>query len=128
MKNKRCCVIIYIFNIFIALVLEILMEEKMNLFKVLSPWAEADTIAWQGISERINDFSNKKIGLLVNSKRTAEPTLKVVEERLKERLPDTSFSWFYNLKANEIAIATDSKADFEKWLGNVDTVISSYGD
>lgn len=100
----------------------------MNSFEVLSPWAEADPIPWRGITERINDLSGKKIGLLVNSKRTAEPSLKVVEERLKKRFPDTSFSWFYNLKANEIAIATDKKEDFEKWLDEVDTVISSYGD
>ena len=100
----------------------------MNSFKVLSPWAEADPIQWRGISERVSDLSGKKIGLLVNSKRTAEPTLKAVETRLKKRYPDTSFSYFYNLKANEIAIATDKKGDFEKWLADVDTVINSYGD
>ena len=100
----------------------------MNSFEVLSPWAEADPIQWRGVSERISDFSGKKIGLLVNSKRTAEPTLKIVEDRLKKRFPDASFSWFYNLKANEIAIATDKKADFERWLDKVDTVINSYGD
>ena len=100
----------------------------MNSFEVLSPWAEADPIPWRGITERITDLSGQKIGLLVNSKRTAEPTLKVVEDRLKKRFPDTSFFWFYNLKANEIAIATDKKEDFEKWLDEVDTVISSYGD
>ena len=100
----------------------------MNIFEVLSPWAEADKIPWRGINERISDLSGKKIGLLVNSKRTAEPTLKVVEDRLRKRYPDTSFSWFYNLKANEIAIATDKKGDFEKWLDEVDTVINAYGD
>jgi hypothetical protein len=104
------------------------MEGKMNSYEVLSPWAEADSIPWRGITERITDLSGKKIGLLVNSKRTAEPSLKVVEKRLKEKFPDTSFSWFYNLKANEIAIATDKKEDFEKWLEEVDTVINSYGD
>ena len=100
----------------------------MNSFEALSPWAEADPVPWRGINERVSDLSGKKIGLLVNSKRTAEPTLKVVEKRLKKRFPDTSFSWFYNLKANEIAIATDKKDAFEKWLDDVDTVISSYGD
>ena len=100
----------------------------MNSFEVLSPWAEADSIPWRGINERISDLSGKKIGLLVNSKRTAEPTLKAVEQRLQKKFPDTLFTWFYNLKANEIAIATDNKADFEKWLDEVDTVISAYGD
>jgi len=100
----------------------------MNSFEVLSPWAEADQIQWRGITERISDLSGKKIGLLVNSKRTAEPTLKVVEDRLQKKFPDTSFLWFYNLKANELAIATNKKEDFEKWLDEVDMVINSYGD
>ncbi len=100
----------------------------MSSFEVLSPWAEADTIPWRGISERISDLSGKKIGLLVNSKRTAEPTLKVVQDRLKKKYPDAGFSWFYNIRANELAIATDNKEDFEKWLDEVDTVISAYGD
>ena len=81
----------------------------MNSFDVLS-------VPWRGINERISGLSGKNIGLLVNSKRTAEPTLKAVEERLRKRFPDTSFSWFYNLKANEVAIATDKKDAFEKWL------------
>ncbi len=100
----------------------------MNSFEVLSPWAEADPILRRGINERISDLSGKKIGLLVNSKRTAEPTLKVVEDRLKKKYPDTEFSWFYNIKANELAIASNKKEDFEKWLDDVDMVISSYGD
>ena len=100
----------------------------MNAFEVLSPWAEADPIQWRGISKRVSDLSGKKIGLLVNSKRTAEPTLKAVEARLRKRYPDSSFSYFFNLKANEIAIATNKKADFEKWLDELDTVINSYGD
>ena len=100
----------------------------MNTYEVLSPWAEADSIPWRGISERISDLSGKKIGLLVNSKRTAEPTLKAVENRLRKKFPDASFSWFYNLKANEIAITTNKKGDFEKWLDDVDTVINAYGD
>ena len=100
----------------------------MYSYEVLSPWAEADPVPWRGIAERLTGLSNKRIGLLVNSKRTAEPTLKVIEDRLKKRFPDTLFSWFYNLKANELAIATNKKENFEKWLDEVDTVISSYGD
>ena len=102
-------------------------DEKTK-FEVLSPWAEADPVPWKGISERLADISGKKIGLLRNSKRTAKPTLIAVEDRLKEKLPDTTFEWFFNLTPNTIAVETDLKADFEKWLRGVDAVISSYGD
>ena len=104
------------------------MENTTGSYEVLSPWAEADPIPWKGISERITEISGKKIGLLRNSKRTAEPTLKVVEDRLKKRFPDVSFSWFSNLNANKTAVTTELKEEFEEWLKEVDAVIVSYGD
>lgn len=102
--------------------------EESAKFEVLSPWAEADPIPWKGIYDRLENVSGKKIGLLRNSKRTAEPSLKAVEDRLKKRLPETTFSWFSNLKPNTIAVETEMKDEFEKWLDGVDAVISSYGD
>ena len=101
---------------------------SIDSYEVLNPWAEADPIPWKGIRERLSDLSGKKIGLLRNSKRTAEPTLKVVENRLKERYPTASFDWFANLKPNETAVESGFKDEFEKWLEGVDAVISSYGD
>jgi hypothetical protein len=103
-------------------------NKNNNSYEVLSPWAEADPIPCKGINKRLTDLAGKKIGLLRNSKRTAEPTLKVVEERLKSRYPTASFSWFANLKPNEMAIESGIKEDFEKWLKGVDAVIASYGD
>ena len=97
-------------------------------YEVLSPWAEADPVPWKGINERLEDISGKKIGLLSNSKRTAEPTLKAVEDRLKKRLPDTRFEWFSNLMPNTVAVETVLKDEFEKWLDGIDAVISAYGD
>ena len=103
-------------------------DKNINSYEVLNPWAEADPVAWKGINQRLTDLAGKKIGLLRNSKRTAEPTLEVVEERLKRRYPNASFSWFANLKPNETAVESDIKEEFEKWLTGVDAVIASYGD
>ena len=76
----------------------------------------------------LRDLAGKKIGLLRNSKRAAEPSLKIVADRLKKRYPTISFSWFANLRPNETSIAQDIKDDFEAWLKGVDAVIASYGD
>lgn len=97
-------------------------------YEVLSPWAEADPIPWKGINPRPADLAGKKIGLLRNSKRAAEPSLQIVADRLKKRYPTVEFSWFANLRPNEMSIAQDIKDDFEKWLKGVNAVITSYGD
>lgn len=104
------------------------LNKTISTYEVLSPWAEADPIAWKGINKRLTDLVGKKIGLLRNSKRTAEPTLRVVEERLKKRYPSVSFNWFANLKPNEAAVEYAIKEDFEKWIEGVDAIIASYGD
>ncbi len=105
------------------------MPDKANCsYEVLSPWAEADPVAWRGINTRLPDLAGKKIGLLRNSKRAAEPSLKIVADRLKKRYPTIQFSWFANLRPNEMSVAQDIKDDFEKWLKGVDAVIASYGD
>ncbi|HUT68030.1 MAG TPA: hypothetical protein VMW86_05735 [Dehalococcoidales bacterium] len=97
-------------------------------YEVLSPWAEADPVPFRGISPRVDSLDGKKIGLLRNSKRAAQPTLQVVEERLKERFPAAEFSWFSNLKPNETAIEQGRKDEFEDWLKGVDAVIAAFGD
>ena len=103
-------------------------EKSGSAYEVLSPWAEADPVPWRGINARLTDLAGKKIGLLRNSKRAAEPSLKIVADRLKKRYPTVSFSWFANLRPNEMSVAQDIKNDFEKWLKGVDAVIASYGD
>jgi hypothetical protein len=105
-----------------------MVEKSGNTYEVLSPWAEADPVPWKGINPRLTDLAGKKIGLLRNSKRAAEPSLKIVEARLKKKYPGIQFSWFSNLKPNETSIAQDIKDDFEKWIKGVDAVIASYGD
>jgi hypothetical protein len=105
------------------------MSAKTDCFyEVLSPWAEADTVKYRGISARVNDLAGKKIGLFCNTKRVAEPTLKVIESRLKKEFPTAEFSWFFNMAPNEAIIAQPRKVEFENWLKGVDTVIAAYGD
>jgi hypothetical protein len=97
-------------------------------YEVLSPWADADPVPFRGINPRLNDLAGKKIGLLRNSKRAAEPTLKVVEDRLKKRYPTAEFTWFSNLTPNEALIEQDARQQWEDWLKGVDAVIAAYGD
>ena len=74
------------------------------------------------------DLAGKTIGLYRNGKRAAEPTLKVVEDRLQKKFPTAKFTWFANLRANEAIIDQEAKAEFEKWLRGVDAVVAAFGD
>ena len=105
------------------------MADKTGcVYEVLSPWAEADPVPFRGINDRVTDLAGKKIGLYRNGKRAAEPTLKVVEDRLKKRFPAAEFTWFGNFRANEAIIEQDAKGEFEDWLKGVDAVIAAFGD
>jgi hypothetical protein len=97
-------------------------------YEVLSPWADADPVPFRAINARIGDLVGKKIGLFCNTKRVAEPTLKVVEDRLQQKYPSVTFSWFYNTIPNESIIDQPRKDEFENWLKEVDEVIAAYGD
>jgi hypothetical protein len=99
-----------------------------NLYEVLSPWAEADPVPYRPINPRTSNMDGKKIGLFCNSKRVAEPILKVVEDRLKKKFPSAIFSWFFNRVPNTVVTDHDEKGEFKDWLKGVDTVIASYGD
>jgi hypothetical protein len=99
-----------------------------DVYEVLSPWADADPIPARGISTRMNDLTGKRIGLFRNTKRVTEPTLKVIEDRLKKTYPSATFSWFYNAAPNETIVEQARKNEFENWLKEVDTVIAAYGD
>ncbi|HSW58589.1 MAG TPA: hypothetical protein VLH15_09315 [Dehalococcoidales bacterium] len=97
-------------------------------YEVLSPWAEADPVAWRGINPRINDLTGKKVGIYCNTKRVAPPTLKLIENRLRNQFQIASISWFYMMVPNEPVMEQPRRRDFEKWLEEVDTVIAAYGD
>ena len=105
------------------------MSEKAGcVYEVLSPWAEADYVHFRGINPRVPDLAGKTIGLLRNSKRAAEPTLKIIQDRLQKKFPAVKFSWFSNLTPNQALVDLPDKEEFEKWLKGVDTVIAAYGD
>ncbi len=104
------------------------MENNFLSYEVLSPWAEADPVPFKGINPRVDKLDGKKIGLFCNTKRVAEPALKVVESRLKKAYPAAGTSWFFNMVPNEAIIEQPRKGEFESWLKGVDAVIAAYGD
>jgi hypothetical protein len=99
-----------------------------GVYEVLSPWAEADPVPQKRLAPRLNDLKGKKIGLLRNNKRAAEPMLAVAAQRLKERYPDLEFSWF---RGNAFSVSELEKArrqEFEDWIKSVDAVVAAVGD
>jgi hypothetical protein len=97
-------------------------------YEVLSPWADADPVPFRAINARISDLAGKKIGIFCNTKRVAEPTLKVIEDRLQKTYTSANFSWFYTTVPNQAIIEQPRKGEFENWLKGVDEVIAAYGD
>ena len=104
------------------------MNKPDNDYEVLSPWAEADTMPFRGISPRLDGLAGKKIGLLMNTKRAAAPTMQVIKRKLKEKFPTVEFTEFANLKPNEVITEHGAKDEFEEWVKGVDAVITAFGD
>jgi hypothetical protein len=105
-----------------------MMNKPDNDYEVLSPWAEADTMPFRGISPRLDGLAGKKIGLLMNTKRAAAPTMQVIKRKLKEKFPTVEFTEFANLKPNEVITEHGAKDEFEEWVKGVDAVITAFGD
>jgi len=97
-------------------------------YEVLSPWPEVDPIPLKGISPRVTNLAGKKIGLFRNFKQAGKKMLTVVEGTLKERYPNSEFSWFDSIEANVLETETENKARFEEWAKRVDTVVAAVGD
>ena len=100
-------------------------------YKVLSPWADTETVTYKGISPRLESLDNKVIGLFANEKPSSKPVLTVVEKKLKERYPDLQFIWYEPVnryRYNWIQTETENKERFYDWLSKVDGVISASGD
>ncbi len=96
-------------------------------YEVLNPWSEVDPIPLKGISPRVANLADKKIGLYRNDKLPAKPMLEIVERKLKERFPSLEFSHFfrlYNIWIEEGA----QKSEFEEWVKGLDAVIFSHAD
>jgi hypothetical protein len=103
-------------------------DKTGSVYEVLNPWAEADPILLRGISPRLTDLSGKKIGLLRNNKRAAEPILIVAARKLKERFPTIEFSWYRGQTFSVSELEKENKTKFEDWLNGVDAVVGAVGD
>ena len=99
----------------------------MHRFEVLSPWAEVDPVPVKTISPRLDSLSGKRIGLYANSKIAALPILEVIEEQLKARFSDISFTRFERIPNLSVA-ETDKWAEFQRWIKEVDAVILAHAD
>jgi hypothetical protein len=106
-------------------------------FEVLTPWAEVDPIQLKGLMARIPDLTGKTIGLLYNWKMAALPIQRVVEQKLKDKIPALKTTWYYapermmdlGGEKGDMGFPGDKiKADFEQWVNGVDTVVAAVGD
>jgi len=97
-------------------------------FKVLSPWADTDPVLLKGISPRLSDLADRKIGLFVNSKRAAALIMSAIDAELKDRYPSITTSWYESTGPNVMEIETSNRAKFEAWVQGVDAVILAVGD
>jgi hypothetical protein len=98
-----------------------------NQYEVLSPWAEVDPVPLRGITPRVKDLTGKTIGLFVDVGKpgAAAAIQRVVERRLKEKLPTLKFITY---QGRGEVMETEAKTEFEKWIKEVDTVIMAVGD
>jgi len=105
------------------------MAGKSNAnFEVLSPWAEADPVPLKGLTPRLSDLAGKKIGLLRNGKRAAEPIQTVVEKLLRKKYPTAEFTWFRARSFSVSELEKERRQEFEDWIKSVDAVIAAVGD
>ncbi len=103
-------------------------EKSSGMYEVLSPWAEADPIPLRGLAPRLTDLKGKKIGLLRNNKRSAEPVLTVASRLLKAKYPELEFSWFRGTTFSVSEQEKNRLAEFEDWTKSVDAVIAATAD
>jgi hypothetical protein len=105
-----------------------MVEKASGSYEVLSPWAESDPIPLKGLAPRLNDLKGKKIGLLRNNKRAAEPILAAASRILKEKYPDTEFSWFRGRTFSVSELEKNRLTELEDWIKSVDAVVAAVGD
>ena len=96
-------------------------------YECLSPWAEVDPIALEGITPRVGDLRGKRIGLVNNDKLASRPILDVVEAELRDRFEGVTFTRFGRNVSAEIA-ETPDRDRYREWVKDVDTVVLAVGD
>ena len=104
-------------------------------YEVLSPWADSDRAEAMRLKPRVSDLNRKTIGLFAGFKGHWILVLREVERQLKERFPEAKFSLYHYSKdmsstrdVCEVADDAEYRPSFEKWLKEVDTVVSGHGD
>lgn len=104
-------------------------------YEVLSPWGEVNAVPPMGLQPRVGDLRSKTIGLFAGFKGHWVLVLREVEQQLKERFPGARFSYYQYPKdmsstrdVCEVANDDEYRPSFEKWLKEVDTVVSGHGD
>jgi hypothetical protein len=98
-------------------------------YEVLSPWGEVDYKPLRGLNPRVKDLREASIGMFAGFKEHWPLILKEVERQLKEKFPTARFSHYQYIKdCTEIEKDDEYRSSFEKWLKEVDTVISANGD
>jgi hypothetical protein len=99
-----------------------------NTYEVLNPWADADPVLLKGLTPRLNDLSGKKLGLLRNGKRAAEPLLNVFARKIKERFPTIELSWYRGTSFSVSEFEKNNLQKFEDWIKSVDAVVAAVAD
>ena len=110
------------------------MKASECYYEVLGPWAEVDAVPMRRVSPRLTSLENKTIGLFDSSKIASRGVLTAVEERLREKLHATQFSWFtagsyYHGQPHfREQKHKEWRERFEEWIKGVDAVILAQGD
>ena len=103
-------------------------SELNSHYEVISPWAEVDLVPLRGISPRLTELSDKKIGIFRNFKPAAEEIAVTIEGILKERFPAAEISWYHSNGPNVLETETEHKAEFEDWVKGIDAAVTVIGD
>jgi hypothetical protein len=104
-------------------------------YEVLSPWADSDRVEPMCLNSRVGGLNGITVGLFAGFKGHWVIILREVERQLQERFPGAKFSHYHYPKdmsstrdACEVADDDEYRPSFEKWLKDVDTVVSGHGD
>jgi hypothetical protein len=103
-------------------------DKSSHQYEVLSPWAEADPKPARGLAPRLSTLEGKKIGLLCNIKRAANPILNVIEAELKKRYPTSEFVPFKGQSMSVSELEPQNKDKFAAWIKEIDAAVLAVGD